>query len=73
MVQCHTKVGKLTTSLKVKIDFTLPELSVTEIAALIFHLDDSTKIKYHMILGGYLLRELELNLKFSDHVIKEYG
>ena len=28
---------------------------------------------YDMILGQYLLTELGLNLKFSNHVIQEYG
>ena len=34
------------------------------------HVDDSTKGRYDMILGQYLLTELGLNLKFSDHAIE---
>ena len=31
MMQWHTQAGKITTNLKVKIDFTLPEISATKI------------------------------------------
>ena len=34
------------------------------------HVDDSSKGIYNIILGRYLLTELVLNLKFSDHVIE---
>ena len=34
------------------------------------HVDESAKGKYDMILGRYLLTELGLNLKFSDHIIE---
>ena len=35
-----------------------------------FHVDDSTKGRNDIILGQYLLTELGLNLKLSEHVTK---
>ena len=35
-----------------------------------FHVDESDKGRYDIILGRDLLTALVLNLKFSDHVIK---
>ena len=37
-----------------------------------FHVDDSAKGRYNMILGRYVLTYLRLNLKLSDHVIEAY-
>ena len=34
------------------------------------HIDDYSKCRYDMILGGFLLTELGLNWKISEHVIK---
>ena len=70
MMQWHTQAGKFTTNLKVKIDFTLYELSVTKILAWNCHVDDSAKSIYDMILGRYIITELILNLRLSDHVIE---
>ena len=53
-MQCHTQAGKITTNLKVEIDFTLPELSATKIGTWTCHLDDSAKSRYDMILGRYI-------------------
>ena len=69
-MQWHTQAGNITTNLKVKVDFTLPELSAMN--AMKRHVDDSDKGRYDMILGQYLLTELWLNFKFYDHVIKAY-
>ena len=33
-------------------------------------MDDSTKGRYYMILGGDILTQLGLNIKLSEHVIK---
>ena len=33
-------------------------------------MDDSSKVRYDMILGKYLLTYLGFNLKISDHVIE---
>ena len=35
-------------------------------------MDDSSKDRYDMILGTYILIELGLNLKFSEHIIESY-
>ena len=56
----HTRV--ITTNLKVMKDFTLHELSATEIATWNCHVNDSGKGIYGMILGRYLLIDLVLNL-----------
>ena len=55
VIKCHTKSGKITNNLKVKIDFTLTEIIATRILTWTFHVDDSTKGRYNMILGRYLL------------------
>ena len=56
--------------LKVKVYFTLPALSVTNVVTWDFHVDDSDKGRYDMILGRDVLKELGLNMKFSLHVIE---
>ena len=71
-MQWNTQAGNITTDLKVKIDFTLPALRAMNVVTWNFHVDDSAKGRYDMILSRYLLTELGLNLKFSEHVIKEY-
>ena len=35
-----------------------------------YHVDGCAKGRYDMILGRYLLTELGLNLRFSDHIIE---
>ena len=37
------------------------------------HVNESAKGRYDMILGIYLLIDLVLNLKYSDHVIESDG
>ena len=69
-MQWHMQAGNITTNLKVKIYFTLPPLSVTNVVMQKFHVDDSAKGRYDMIMGQDLLTELVLNLKFSEHVIE---
>ena len=51
----HTQAGNVNTNLKFKIEFTLLELSATKIVMLNFHVDDSTKVRYDMILGRDIL------------------
>ena len=46
----YTQAGKTTTNLKVKIDFSLPGLSATKTVTWNFHVDDSAKGRYDMIL-----------------------
>ena len=69
-MQRHTQARNITTNLKVKVDFTLPALSAMNAVTWNFHVDDSSKGIYDMILGRDWLTELGLNLKFSEHVIK---
>ena len=67
-MQCHTEVGNITTNFKVKIYFTLPELSVMKTVTRNFHVDDSDKGRYDMILGIDLLIALLLNIKLYEHI-----
>ena len=66
----HTKAGNITTSYKVKVDFTLPALSAKNAMTWKCHVDDSANCGYGMILGRDIWTELGLNSKFSVHVIK---
>ena len=61
VMQCHTQAGSITTNLKVKIDFILPELSATKSLKWDFQVDDSAKGRHNMILGRYQLTNLGLN------------
>ena len=54
MLQWHTEDGNINTNLKVEVDFTLPELSATNVMTWKYHVDDSSKGRYNMILGKYL-------------------
>ena len=67
MIQWHTQDGNITTNQKVKVDFTLPALIATNVVTWKCHVDYSAKGMYDMILGRYILIELGLNLKFSEH------
>ena len=62
VMQWHTQVGIITTNIKVEIYFTLPKISATKIVTWNFHVDDSAKGGYDMILGRYLLTALGSNL-----------
>ena len=48
-MQWHTQADSITTNLKVKIDFTLPELIVIKIMTWGFNVDDSAKGVYDML------------------------
>ena len=50
-MQWHTQAVKITTNLKVKVDFTLPALSAMNVVTYKCHVDDSAKGRYYMILG----------------------
>ena len=52
------------------VDFNLPELSMTKSVTWNCHVDDSTKGRYDMILGRYILTALGLILKLSNHIIE---
>ena len=51
MMRWHTQYGNITTSIKVIVYFALPELSVTNVMTWKYHVYDSAKGRYDMILG----------------------
>ena len=69
MTKRKKKFGNITTNLRIKIDFDLPEFSATKIVMWNFHVENSTKSRYGMILDRYLLILLRLDLKVSYCVI----
>ena len=50
--------------------FSLPEFSMTKIMTWDFHVNDSAKGIYDMILSRYILTALGLNLKISPHIFE---
>ena len=70
VTQWHTQAGNITTNLKVNIYMTLPGINATKNVTLNFHVDDSAKVIYNMILGRYILTALVLNLKYSEDGIE---
>ena len=54
-MQWNTQARNIMTNLKVKIDFTLPALSATNVVTWNFQVDDSAKGRYDMILGRNIL------------------
>ena len=48
-MQWNTQAGNITTNLKVKVYFTLPELNATNIVTWKCHVDDYAKGIYNMI------------------------
>ena len=63
LMQWYTQAGNITTNINVKVYFTLPALSATNIMTWKFPVDDSYKGRYNMILGKNILTEIGLNLK----------
>ena len=55
VIQWHTQAGKITTNLKVRIDFALPGPSATKIMMQNCHVYDTAKGRYDMIIGRCLL------------------
>ena len=51
VMQWHTQAGNITTNIKVKLYFTLPTLSATNVLTWNCHVDDSAKGGYDMTLG----------------------
>ena len=72
LMQWHMQAVNITTNYKVKVYFTLPALSATNVVMWRCHMHDSDMGRYYMILLQDLLTELGLNLKFSEHVIEAY-
>ena len=70
VVQCHIQAFSITTNLKVKINFTIPELIAKKSVTWNCCVDNSAKGRYIIILGRDILKSLGLNLKFSYHVIE---
>ena len=62
-MQCHTQARNVTTNLEIKVDFTLPAISATDVVMCKCHVDEFDKGRYDMILGRGILTELGLNLK----------
>ena len=54
-MQWDMEVGDNTTSLKVRVDFTLPTLIATNVMTWKCHVDDSAKGRHDMVLGQDLL------------------
>ena len=69
-MQWQNKAGNITTNIKVKIYFTLPEFSATEIVAWEYHVDDPTKGRCNIMPVRYLLVPLGLNVKFFELLIE---
>ena len=69
-MQWNIQAVNITTRLNVKIDFTLPALIETNVVTWYFHVDESAKCGYNIILGRDILTELVLNIKLSENVIE---
>ena len=68
-MQWNTKADNITTNLKVKVNFTLPKISATNIVIWKCHIDKSTASRYKIILGRDLLVALGLDLKCYENVV----
>ena len=51
VMQWHKQAGNITTTIKVKVDFTLPALNAKNVVTWKCHVDESTNGRYNMILG----------------------
>ena len=57
-MQCYMQAGNISTDMKVHIDCTLPEFSATKTVTCNCHVDDSTKVRYVLIMGRGMLTSL---------------
>ena len=64
------QAGIITTNIRVKIHFTLPEHSAMKTVTWNCHVNDSAKDTCDMILGRYILTALGINIKLSGHIIE---
>ena len=69
-MQWNTQAGNIMTNLKVKINFTLPAIIEINAVTQKCHVDDSAKVRYDIILGWDISKELGLNIKFSERIIE---
>ena len=72
-MQWHTQAGNIATNIKVEIDFTITELSATNVVTWNIHVGDSAKGRYDMILRRDRLKELGLHLNYFDQIVKAGG
>ena len=69
LMQWYVQAGNITTYMKVNIYITLPDLSAKKIVMWNYHVDNSAKVGYDIILGRDISLSLGLNPKWSEHVI----
>ena len=65
----RTQAGNFTTNKMATVDFCLPKFSATKTVTWKCHVDESTEIRYNIILGRDILTALGLDLKSPKHVI----
>ena len=70
-MQWHALARKITTNLKVQIEFILPKLSMTKIVTWIFHVYDCANSRCDVILGRDLLTSLGLNINYTITSLKQ--
>ena len=70
MMQWKMQPSIIKMNQKVRIDFTLPEISVTQMMTRNYHMNAYNKIRYDMILGRDILSSLGTGLKNIDHAIE---
>ena len=59
---------RIKTNQKLKVNFCLPKLGATEIVTWGCHVDDSSEIRYSMIIGSYFLIALVLLLLIKQSI-----
>ena len=69
VIQWHMQTYNINTNLKVQIGFTLPEISAATVETRGFHVYESDKGRYDIILDRYLSIVLVSNIYLFDHVI----
>ena len=63
MLKWKIKADNITNHHNIRIDFTLTEFIETHNLTWRFHVYESAKSRYHMIIRRYILTALELNLQ----------
>jgi Aspartyl protease len=66
----NTAGGKMSTHGKVRVTFTLPELSPSASVDTTVHVHDRHLSQYNMIIGRYLLKDLGIDVLFSTSTIE---